>query len=85
MSGEPESLHVPNGHSETAEARFGALAGDLGRVCADVRFDAGTRALFSTDASKYREPPIGVVFPRDRGEVLAALEVCRAHGAPLLP
>ncbi|HKA37746.1 MAG TPA: FAD-binding oxidoreductase, partial [Thermoanaerobaculia bacterium] len=49
-----------------------------------VRFDAGSRALYSTDSSNYRQVPIGVVEPRDSGDVLEALKVCRAFGAPVL-
>jgi FAD/FMN-containing dehydrogenase/Fe-S oxidoreductase len=51
----------------------------------EVRFDAGARALYSTDASNYRQLPIGVVLPRTVDDVIAAVEVCRAHGAAVLP
>ncbi|HEX6861859.1 MAG TPA: FAD-binding oxidoreductase, partial [Thermoanaerobaculia bacterium] len=62
-----------------------ALEADLRRaVRGEVRFDAGSRALYATDASNYRQVPIGVVLPRDTDDVLAAVEVCRRHGAPLL-
>ena len=33
-------------------------------VDGEVRFDAGSRAAYSTDASNYRQVPIGVVVPR---------------------
>ena len=63
-----------------------ALADDLRRrIRGEVRFDDGTRALYSTDASNYRQVPIGVVIPRDVDDVEAAVAVCRAHDAPLLP
>ena len=43
-----------------------ALAAELrSRIRGEVRFDAGSRALYSTDASNYRQAPIGVVIPRD--------------------
>jgi FAD/FMN-containing dehydrogenase/Fe-S oxidoreductase len=62
-----------------------ALAAELaGVVRGDVRFDAGSRALYSTDASNYRQLPIGVVVPRDAEDVAAALAACRRHGAPVL-
>src|SRR5919112_1233204 len=32
-----------------------------------------------------RQVPFGVVVPKDAGDVLAAVEVCRRHGAPVLP
>ncbi len=50
----------------------------------DVRFDDGARALYATDASNYRMPPIGVVVPRDREDVINAVRVCREFGAPVL-
>jgi FAD/FMN-containing dehydrogenase/Fe-S oxidoreductase len=69
--------------SWTGDAR--ALEADLRRtVRGEVRFDAGSRALYATDASNYRQVPIGVVLPRDAEDVEAAVAVCRRHGAPLL-
>jgi len=54
------------------------------RLRGEVRFDSASRALYATDASNYRQVPIGVVVPRDNDDVLAILEVCRQFGAPLL-
>jgi len=51
----------------------------------DVRFDTGSRLLYSTDASMYQVEPVGIVIPRDADDVQAALEVARAHGVALLP
>jgi FAD/FMN-containing dehydrogenase len=63
-----------------------ALADDLRRrFRGEVRFDDGTRALYATDSSNYRQVPIGVVIPRDVDDVEAAVAVCREHDAPLLP
>jgi FAD/FMN-containing dehydrogenase/Fe-S oxidoreductase len=53
-------------------------------ISGEVRFDAGSRALYATDGSNYRQVPIGVVIPRDVDDVVAAVEVCRQHGAPML-
>jgi FAD/FMN-containing dehydrogenase/Fe-S oxidoreductase len=50
----------------------------------DVRFDSGNRALYATDGSNYRQVPIGIVLPRDKEDVLAAVALCREHRAPLL-
>jgi len=53
-----------------------ALAVDLKRVVrGEVRFDSGTRAMYATDGSNYRQPPIGVVVPMDVADVEAALAV----------
>jgi FAD/FMN-containing dehydrogenase/Fe-S oxidoreductase len=48
-------------------------------VRGEVRFDGGTRALYATDSSNYRHPPLGVVYPRDEQDVVAAMEVCAAE------
>lgn len=50
----------------------------------EVRFDAGTRAIYSTDASNYRQVPIAVVIPRHEADVLAALSIAREHSIPIL-
>jgi FAD/FMN-containing dehydrogenase/Fe-S oxidoreductase len=61
------------------------LAADLrGALAGEVRFDAGSRALYATDASNYRQVPLGVVVPRDAGDVTAAVDMARRHGAPIL-
>jgi FAD/FMN-containing dehydrogenase/Fe-S oxidoreductase len=54
------------------------------QVRGDVKFDNGSRALYATDGSNYRQVPIGVVLPRDADDVLAAISVCCEFGAPLL-
>jgi FAD/FMN-containing dehydrogenase/Fe-S oxidoreductase len=51
----------------------------------EVRFDRGSRAMYSTDGSNYRQIPIGLVVPRDAEDVIAAMAVCRKYGAPVLP
>ena len=51
----------------------------------EVRFDAGSRALYAADASNYRQMPIGVIYPRDGADVESALACCRATGAAVLP
>src|SRR5437773_3639957 len=54
------------------------------RIEGEVRFDDGSRALYATDASNYRQVPIGVVVPRDVADVVATIAACRRHGAPVL-
>ncbi|MBC5827615.1 MAG: FAD-binding oxidoreductase [Candidatus Eremiobacteraeota bacterium] len=61
-----------------------ALERDLREaVRGEVRFDDGSRALYATDASNYRQVPVGVVLPRDADDVEAAVAVCRKYGAPI--
>jgi len=50
----------------------------------EVRFDSGSRALYATDGSNYRQVPIGVVLPRDVDDVIIAVSVAREYGAPIL-
>src|SRR5579872_1098484 len=54
------------------------------RVGGEVRFDKGSRALYATDGSNYRQVPIGVVLPRDVHDVIATVATAREFGAPIL-
>ena len=54
-------------------------------VSGEVRFDAGTRAMYANDFSIYRAVPIGVVIPRGPDDVIAAVAICREYQAPVLP
>src|SRR6478672_7281701 len=54
-------------------------------ISGEVRFDAGSRALYATDASNYRQVPVGVVVPRDVDDVVAAIKLCSEHDVPVLP
>jgi FAD/FMN-containing dehydrogenase/Fe-S oxidoreductase len=53
-------------------------------VKGEVRFDDASRALYATDASNYRQVPIGLVIPRDIADVIAAVAACSEFGAPVL-
>ena len=63
--------------------RGGARPGADRPVRGEVRFDAGSRATYSTDASNYRQVPIGVVLPRDAEDVLETVRLCRRYDAPI--
>jgi FAD/FMN-containing dehydrogenase/Fe-S oxidoreductase len=54
-------------------------------VDGEVRFDAITRQMYSTDASLYQMEPVGVVIPRDSGDVQAVLEIASKNGVSVLP
>src|ERR671919_577134 len=61
-----------------------ALGAELRKsIRGEVRFSDGDRALYSTDSSNYRQIPIGVVVPCDRGDVIATVAACRKFGAPI--
>ena len=69
--------------TETVDAQ--ALQAELRqRISGEVRFDSGSRALYATDHSIYRQVPIGVVIPRTIDEVVETVAVCRRFGAPIL-
>ncbi|MDI2125492.1 FAD-binding and (Fe-S)-binding domain-containing protein [Yinghuangia seranimata] len=72
-------------HRDGAALDAKALAAEL-RQCVrgEVRFDAGSRGVYSTDASNYRQPPVGVVVPYDVDAAAEAVAVCARHGAPVL-
>jgi FAD/FMN-containing dehydrogenase/Fe-S oxidoreductase len=62
------------------------LAAELRTVVrGEVRFDDGSRALYATDASNYRQAPIGVVLPRDTEDIIQTVALCRRYGVPILP
>jgi len=53
-------------------------------VRGDVLFDDGSRAQYSTDASNYRQLPMGVVLPLDADDVRVTVAACRHFGAPIV-
>jgi FAD/FMN-containing dehydrogenase/Fe-S oxidoreductase len=71
--------------SKSAQVDAAALAAALKRnIRGEVRFDDGSRALYATDGSNYRQVPIGVVLPRDVDDVVATVATAREFGAPIL-
>ena len=61
-----------------------ALAAELAEaISGEVRFDAGSRAAYSTDASNYRQIPVGVVLPRTVDDVVATVAACHRHRVPI--
>jgi FAD/FMN-containing dehydrogenase/Fe-S oxidoreductase len=50
----------------------------------EVRFDAGSKAMYAVDASNYRQVPIGVVIPKSKDDVIQTIAACRTFGVPLL-
>jgi FAD/FMN-containing dehydrogenase/Fe-S oxidoreductase len=83
------SLPILNNFTPLDHERFAAHRELESRLKATVRgdvlFDLGSRALYASDASNYRQLPIGVVYPRDAADVESALAACRVLGAAVLP
>ncbi len=68
----------------TADTR--ALESELRRrIAGEVRFDAYSRAMYSTDASIYQMEPVGAVIPRDADDVAAVITTCAKAGVAVLP
>src|SRR5438270_8541751 len=75
-----ESSHFITPRSGTIDAA--ALATELAtKVRGEVGFDEGSRALYATDASNYRQAPIGVVHPKDTADILQTVATARRYGA----
>jgi FAD/FMN-containing dehydrogenase/Fe-S oxidoreductase len=49
----------------------------------EVRFDAVTRALYSTDASVYQIEPLGAVVVKTREDLIKVVQVCARFRCPL--
>ncbi|HMR63703.1 MAG TPA: FAD-binding and (Fe-S)-binding domain-containing protein [Anaerolineae bacterium] len=74
-----------NGFANGYERQAKIIATELEeKIRGEVRFDAGNRALYSTDASNYREIPVGVVVPKDKHDVINTVALCHQHGVPIL-
>ena len=73
-------------HSTTERTDMTALRRDLeSRVRGTVAFDAGTRALYTSDASNYRRVPLAVVIPETVEDCATAVRTCAEHGVPIVP
>jgi len=92
MSAQPAPLISPEELTRPFAVRQGGASLDAPalerelkkRIEGEVRFDPGTKALYSTDASNYRQIPIGVVIPKSKQDVIETVAACRQFGAPLL-
>lgn len=79
------AVPTPARRPEGVPDGLAALAADLAAtVDGEVRFDVGSRALYSIAGSNYRQVPLGVVVPRSVEDVVGAMEVCRRHAMPVL-
>jgi FAD/FMN-containing dehydrogenase len=78
MSGIKPSPPAPGVDAEALAARLRKV------IKGEVRFDRGSRALYATDGSNYRQVPIGVVIPRNKEDIIQTVAECRRFGAPIL-
>lgn len=55
------------------------------RFNGDVRLDAASKVLYSTDASAYQIEPLGVAIPKTQEDLQAAVELAAKYNIPILP
>jgi FAD/FMN-containing dehydrogenase/Fe-S oxidoreductase len=53
-------------------------------VRGEVRFDAGSRAIYANDSSNFRQIPLGVVVPQTPEDIVATHRACAKFGAPIV-
>ena len=51
----------------------------------DIRLDAASRILYSTDASMYQIEPLGVAIPKTQDDLQSAVELAAKYKVPILP
>jgi FAD/FMN-containing dehydrogenase/Fe-S oxidoreductase len=56
----------------------------IANIEGEVRFDYGTKALYATDASNYRQVPLGVVLPKTEQDVINTVAICKKYHSPVL-
>ena len=61
------------------------LAGLSDKIQGELFTDNLHKILYATDASVYRELPLGVVYPRDAEDVAAIVRYCNTHAIPIIP
>src|SRR6201993_1101249 len=81
IKGKNDTIGNKTGSALDAKALASALRS---KIEGEVRFDNGSRALYSTDGSNYRQVPIGVVIPKSVDDVIETVAACRRYGAPVL-
>jgi len=50
----------------------------------EADFSAAGVAMFTSDASNYRQIPLGVVFPKTESDIEQTVKLCRQHNLPVL-
>ncbi|WP_316679994.1 FAD-binding and (Fe-S)-binding domain-containing protein [Ralstonia flaminis] len=52
---------------------------------AELRFDAATRGAYASEASNYRQPPLGIVIPKTIADLVEAVRLCGELSVPIVP
>ena len=76
---------LQTGTTSTLKVNVAAIERELrASVDGEVRFSAGDRGLYASDAGNYRMVPLGVVLPKTIDDLEQTVAVCRRHGAPIV-
>src|SRR5512147_2912127 len=51
----------------------------------DIRLDAASKILYSTDASMYQIEPLGVAIPKTQDDLQSVVELAAKYKVPVLP
>jgi FAD/FMN-containing dehydrogenase/ferredoxin len=80
---------LPAAADNTEMAPFAAVRRDslvrylTRQIAGEVRFDETSRRLYATDASLYQVEPLGVVVPKTRDDLAAAVQIAAELGVPI--
>jgi FAD/FMN-containing dehydrogenase/Fe-S oxidoreductase len=81
--GDPRFAGPPSG---VEKINVKGLQQELRRhVTGEVRFDAGSLAMYANDSSNFRQVPVGVVVPKTYDDIVATMAACHRYRAPVLP
>src|SRR5207253_10616391 len=70
---------------DLVEQKRAALAKQLrGHIQGEIRFDATSRRLYSTDASIYQIEPLGVVIPRTVSDLVTTVQIALEMHLPII-
>ncbi|MFK7892045.1 MAG: FAD-binding oxidoreductase, partial [Granulosicoccus sp.] len=71
--------------STAHHTHLSTLADELAsKLQGECDFSDAALALYTCDASNYRQIPLGVVYPANIADIVIATRVCREHGQPVL-
>ena len=73
---------MPDFFAQKQQALIGVLRK---HVSGEIRFDATSRRLYSTDASLYQIEPLGVVLPRAADDLRAVVQIAAETNTPIIP
>ena len=55
------------------------------KISGDIHADTASRLIYSTDASVYREKPLGVAYPKNSEDVREIVCFCYENNIPIIP